>query len=462
MQQVLGGGRPNWDELINPQTDDARARRKLLVEKYKMDPRFAKEVDAIYGPLEWRLPESHALYWAVLGLRKSDIKTASGAKIDDPIVLRRVIYQSLSLAATRGRLIFNPADRFIEFGPNLALIPKANAAYEEMIDLDQKFRDNIVQAHRNFIKQAVNDYYIHGREQDAVKLYTYARKKYPDYQDFKPADTQAYVMARTYELIDSAAGRDKIEGLIEGFMRFSYYYEALGESELAFGYQRRAQQCWMRHQVKVQNSETNRVQLSPITFYAGNTLARVLNEPPPNGFSDGLKAMLRTARGLPQPTNAPTLLASRTNNSAESPLKLDTETPEEKDRRTGLAFLAKNKMEGSVRTTPSGLQYQVLVEGKRNGRTPKSSDTVRVHYTGWMINGTKFDSSRDRGEPFVCRPDGEIIKGWKEALLMMKEGAKWKLFIPWQLAYGESGKGGDIRPFSVLIFEIELLDVKPN
>jgi FKBP-type peptidyl-prolyl cis-trans isomerase FklB len=129
----------------------------------------------------------------------------------------------------------------------------------------------------------------------------------------------------------------------------------------------------------------------------------------------------------------------------------------EKNLAEGKAFLAENGKKQGVKTLPSGLQYKVLSEGA--GKTPTKSDTVTVHYRGTLINGTEFDSSIARGQPATFKVDG-VIPGWTEALQMMKEGAKWQLFIPPELAYGERGMPPRIYPHSALIFEVELLTIK--
>ncbi|HWY50073.1 MAG TPA: FKBP-type peptidyl-prolyl cis-trans isomerase [Chthoniobacterales bacterium] len=121
-------------------------------------------------------------------------------------------------------------------------------------------------------------------------------------------------------------------------------------------------------------------------------------------------------------------------------------------------FLAANKTKEGVKSTESGLQYKVLKEG--SGAQPKSSDTVTVNYRGTLIDGTEFDSSYKRGQPATF-PVGGVIKGWTEALQLMKVGSKLQLFIPANLAYGEQGRPG-IPPNSLLIFEVELMDVKPG
>lgn len=122
----------------------------------------------------------------------------------------------------------------------------------------------------------------------------------------------------------------------------------------------------------------------------------------------------------------------------------------------GETFLADNAKRDEVQITESGLQYEVLTEGE--GDKPAASDTVRVHYHGMLINGTVFDSSVQRGEPAEFPVNG-VIAGWVEALQLMNKGSKWKLFIPYHLAYGERGAGGDIGPYAALVFEVELIDI---
>ena len=128
-----------------------------------------------------------------------------------------------------------------------------------------------------------------------------------------------------------------------------------------------------------------------------------------------------------------------------------------KNGADGEKYLAENKKKEGVKTTASGLQYKVVKEG--TGAQPKETDTVIAHYRGTLIDGTEFDSSYKRGQPATFPVSG-VIKGWTEALQMMKVGSKYQLFIPASLAYGERAVGPDIGPNSTLIFEVELLDVK--
>ncbi len=122
----------------------------------------------------------------------------------------------------------------------------------------------------------------------------------------------------------------------------------------------------------------------------------------------------------------------------------------------GKTFLDENGKRVEVKTTASGLQYEVLEEG--TGKMPAATDSVTVHYTGKLIDGTVFDSSVERGEPATFGVT-QVIPGWVEALQMMKEGAKWRLFIPSNLAYGPNGAGNVIGPNATLIFDVELIKV---
>ena len=122
----------------------------------------------------------------------------------------------------------------------------------------------------------------------------------------------------------------------------------------------------------------------------------------------------------------------------------------------GQKFLAENAKRKEVKQTASGLQYEVITEG--TGPQPAYTDTVKVHYDGYLINGRKFDSSRDRGEPTVY-PLNQFIRGWSEGLQLMKVGSRYKFYVPYQLGYGEQGAGESIPGGSTLVFDVELLDI---
>jgi FKBP-type peptidyl-prolyl cis-trans isomerase FklB len=133
------------------------------------------------------------------------------------------------------------------------------------------------------------------------------------------------------------------------------------------------------------------------------------------------------------------------------------ETKYAENKKAGEDFLAENAKKEGVITLPSGLQYKVITEGK--GAVPADSNVVSVNYRGTLIDGTEFDSSYKRNEPFKTHVK-QVIKGWTEALQLMPVGSKWELYIPADLAYGARETGGQIKPFSTLIFEIELLGIE--
>lgn len=128
----------------------------------------------------------------------------------------------------------------------------------------------------------------------------------------------------------------------------------------------------------------------------------------------------------------------------------------EQNIKEGKSFLAENARRPEVKTTASGLQYEILTEG--NGNIPNASDRVQVHYHGTLINGNVFDSSVNRGEPATFGVT-QVIQGWVEALQLMPVGSKWKLYIPSELAYGAQGAGQSIAPHTTLVFEVELLAI---
>ena len=172
----------------------------------------------------------------------------------------------------------------------------------------------------------------------------------------------------------------------------------------------------------------------------------------------GVKDGLSGAKPLLSPEEVRQVMTQFAKDMREKTAAANKEAAE-KNTKEGEKFLAENKAKPGVKTTASGLQYKVEKEG--NGTPPKETDTVEVNYRGTLIDGTEFDSSYKRGEPATF-PVNRVIKGWTEALQLMKPGAKYQLFIPSNLAYGPGGTGGDIGPNSTLIFEVELLSVKPG
>ncbi len=175
----------------------------------------------------------------------------------------------------------------------------------------------------------------------------------------------------------------------------------------------------------------------------------------PEVYNSGLKDALAGKEPQMAPDQIPATIMSLQQRLQASRQK-ELKEKAAKNLEISKSFLAENQKKERVQTLPSGLQYKILTEG--SGKMPKAEDTVSVNYKGTLIDGTEFDSSYKRGQPATFKVNG-VIKGWTEALQLMKEGSRWQLFIPPELGYGERGSGR-IPPNSTLIFEVELIAVK--
>ncbi len=293
MHQLLGGGRPNWDELLNPQTEDARRRVALLRERYKLDPARMKETDDRYGPLEWRLPEAHAIYWANLGRQMAKTR-------EQLIKLRRVIYQSLYLAFHRGRIIRLKPDEII-FGENLDIFPRTHAAYEEMMAEDEQMRDHIARAHRNALLDAVYFFFVHQRYREANQWLDTVKKLYP--KDYPPEMTlEEYALRRVGEDVGETDMNKTISN-IRGALERSFINLALDEDDQAQGYLLLARNIWNRYMGKIAGGPSEkRVGLPPLEDMRREVLEQLLPRLDPE-----YEAALRTKLNLPPPgaTNLP-------------------------------------------------------------------------------------------------------------------------------------------------------------
>ncbi len=324
LTNVFGEANANFDKLINPQTEEDKARASLLREKFKMDPAFMKVVDEKYGPLEWRLPEAHAIYWAEQGLEDAKLNPR---KVDpnDFILLRRVIYQSMQLAMRQGRLIedagFEPLGGFRTVA-NLTVIPKVNRAYEQAMEEDAKNRDHIEVAHRNFLADAVFFLYVYNRQADAVTWYKYLAAKYPDKALLERQPTSIaskmsldeYAMARVQGEVGDT-GREKTQFVITGLIGQSYRELAIGEHEESAGLAHLAEQIRQIYENKLDAKSRERVGLPDMASIRLSVLKDIVAHAPPEIVS-GLRGELGT---LPTPdapaTNAPMAMVS-TNASA--------------------------------------------------------------------------------------------------------------------------------------------------
>ncbi len=293
--EVLGPGpsRPNFEALIHPKTEDEKKKAALLHDKFKMDPAVMKEVDDHYGPLEWRLAETHGIYWAVQGLHMT--QKEEKFKREDFITLRRVVFQSMQLAFHRGRLIFPRKGQKGYFtGPNLEIVRQTSEAYEEMMNLEPDKRDNIQTGHRNFLKTAVYFLYTHNRNTEATQWFNYLKKTYPK---ALPAEmtVDQYAFSRVAEDVGET-DPNRIKGLLEGMLESSMFSYATGQDEQALGFELFARKVWTRYTTEVKGSAT-RVALPPIEAIKKEVQTRVLS--PDSGLDPILANQLRTRLGLP-------------------------------------------------------------------------------------------------------------------------------------------------------------------
>lgn len=194
-------------------------------------------------------------------------------------------------------------------------------------------------------------------------------------------------------------------------------------------------------------SEKDKFSYAVAMSVAGNLFQQGIKEIDVKSFSQGVEDALSGGLKL-SPEEANAVIQNFLQEAQKSQFS--------KNIDAGKEFLAQNAKKEGVVALESGLQYKILTSG--NGASPKETDTVTTHYHGTLLDGTIFDSSVQRGEP-ASFGINQVIKGWTEALQLMKEGDKWQLFIPHDLAYGERGAGGAIQPYATLIFEVELIKV---
>jgi hypothetical protein len=286
MQELFGGPRPDFGALIDPVTPEARARADRLRDQYRMDPRVMKEVDDRYGPVEWRLPEAHAIYWATVGLAKSKPK--------DLITLRRVVYQSMHMVVMRGRLIsLDP----LRMGPNLGLLPRAQAAYQQMIEEDVEMRHAIKEAHKNFLREMVYIIYTYNRIAEAQRWFQLTREQYPD---AFPAgmSLEEYVLARL-TLGLSSMTMDRARAVLEGMLLQYFVSLATDEDDRATGLELLARRFHASYNDRVKVRK-DAISLPPFDETKRTVLEDVLK--PDTGFPPVWAARLRTKLGLAAPT----------------------------------------------------------------------------------------------------------------------------------------------------------------
>lgn len=305
MSEVFGKKEPNLDELLQPKDDDALRRLNLLTNKYKMDPVFMKQVDERYGPLEWRLPEASAIYWAALGLEKARLNPTK-IKADELIQLQRAIYQSMQLSFQRGKLISDPYNRSFEFGPNLDIVEKVSAAYEQAMVDEPGMRNNIETAHRNLIGNAAYFLYANDRIPEALKWYRVLGEKYPNKAllNNQPGSTpskislEEFALGRIVEDV-SETSRDRVTAVLVGHARTGYRMLVLGDRKKFEGLRQLSRMLHDTYTKKIRGgANIQRIGLAPIEKIEEEVLRELLDtERSPWPFE--MRAALRSALGMP-------------------------------------------------------------------------------------------------------------------------------------------------------------------
>ena len=308
MAPFFGANGTNFSELLQPQSTNAA----LLREKYKIDPVFAKSVDDKYGPLDWRLPEAHAIYWGALGLDAAG-KNPDKVKPDDFITLRRIIYQSLLQAFHHGHIIVDPFSHSYSLGPNLNIVSQVNAAYEEMMSEDAQNRDHIEKAHRNFLRDAVYFLYENNRLAEADRWFKYLGEKYPDkpiienQPDSLPKNLTLDEYAVAVVQIDiGETSQERVTSAVQGLLTRAYYELAVGENDRYENFKRLANKVYQNYEAKTSGSKGDqRIPLPPYDTLNRAMINALLD--PEKGAPYAARAVLRTQLGLPGetiPTNA--------------------------------------------------------------------------------------------------------------------------------------------------------------
>ncbi len=295
MDALFDGSVPDFETFNNPQTPEDKEKARALLEDYKMEIRYIQAVEEEYGPLEWRLPETHSIYWAYVGLEKSIRKK-------EYINLRRVIFQAMQLAFHRGRLVEFPVakqretDGYVmayEFGPNVKITERVNTVYEEMMDEEEAQRDHISTGHKNFLRTAIYFLYTHNSLDEAKRWYDYVRELYPGSIPDE-VSLEEYAFLRLEEEFGSTS-QDRLKAMLLGILGQSFYYLAIDDDERAMGMDLLSRKMWDRFHNEIGDGQDVRVGIPPIRELKREVLLRMLD--PNDGLTPILADQLRTRLG---------------------------------------------------------------------------------------------------------------------------------------------------------------------
>ena len=311
MKPFFGPNGTNLDQLLNPQTPEEKTNVMVLCEKFKIDPVFAEKVNQEYGPFDWRLPEAHAIYWGARGLEAAK-ENPDKVKADDLIKLRRTIYQSIFQAFKHGRIISDPFTKTYSLGPNLDLIPQVNKAYLDLYkqETDPNQTNGILNAHRNFLRDAVYFLYENNRMAEAQKWFKYLGEKYPDkpiienQPDSLPKNLTLDQYAVAVVQIDiGETSQERVTSAVQGLLTQAYYNLAVGQDDRYENLKRLAARVYERYTSKTSSYGAKRIPLPPFDTLNKTVVQQLLN--PQAGVPYAARAVLRTQLGLPAESAAP-------------------------------------------------------------------------------------------------------------------------------------------------------------
>ena len=325
MAPFFGPQGTNFTALLNPQTLEEKTNALVLREIYKIDPVFAEKVNEEWGPLDWRLPESHAIYWGSKGLDAAQ-RNPDKVKPDDLIMLRRIIYQSMQQAFYHGRVIADPYSQSgYSLGPNLDLVAKTSDSYLKSYAQETQpgQKNGILLAHRNFLRDAVYFLYENYRMAEAAKWYKVLSDTYPDKiildgdpTSFPKTMTMDEYAVRRVQLELNDTSEERTTAVVQGLLSNAYVELAVGSDDRYEGFKNLVKEIYKHYDAKtsVGGKNTTRTPLPNYNDLNRSVLRDLLD--PHDGLPFAARAVLRTQLGLPAETNSPVLvppLATSTN-----------------------------------------------------------------------------------------------------------------------------------------------------
>ncbi|HSY19165.1 MAG TPA: hypothetical protein VK815_12560 [Candidatus Acidoferrales bacterium] len=304
MTNLFGPEGTNYESLVSPQTDADRANAQAIREKFKLDPAFIKVVDQEHGPLDWRLPEAHAIYWGEKGLEQAKLHPDK-VKQDDLIMLRRIVYQSIYQAFKHGRIAVNPFNGRVTLAPNLELVGRVNDTYEQSAAEDSGNRDNILRAQRNFLRDAIYFLYENNRMKDAAKWFKVLGDKFPDKPIVENDPTSLpknltldeYAVA-VIQIDIGETSQERVTSAVQGLLVHAYLSLVQDDDASYQNYRNLATRVYDKYtKATAGYNNNNRIALMPFPELNTQVVRDLLDTQ--RGLPPDARAILRSRLGLP-------------------------------------------------------------------------------------------------------------------------------------------------------------------